>query len=164
MSYSNWRPLGYVKAVGGEGQIVTQVFDAPNFLRIYFRSAGLGLAAIPELRFNFDASTVNYASRVSSNFAAPTATVAGTATGIRITDSSNLNTKGLIVFDVQNFPGRTHGVTWVGSENSEAAATAPNIVVGSGIFASTGTILWVIMAVTGTGFIANTDLAVFGHD
>lgn len=159
MSNSSWIPLAYVIASGSVSQISTDRFDAINHLRVLVRISGYSGGAIAQLRFNDD-SGANYSWRVSSNFAVPTATIS--TTGIKVSTTSTVNPRALIVFDIPNINGRNHGITFMGSDQSESSATAPDIICGTGMWANTGQITKITLEGGGLNLLAGTDMAVYG--
>lgn len=54
------------------------------------------------------------------------------------------------------------GYTWSGSDLSEAAATAPDIVEGAGLWATTTQISRIVLDGGGANLLTGTDIAVFG--
>jgi hypothetical protein len=162
-SYGNWVPLAYAIAAGSVADLNTPSFDACNWLKVLVRIAGYGGSAIAQLRFNGDVGTTSYAYRVSNNFAAATTGVAGAASGIKVSQTATTNPRALLTFTIGNIAGRAHGITWQGCDLSEAAATAPDIVVGSGLWATTGQITRITLNDGGANLLAGTEIAVWGY-
>ena len=143
--------------------MVSPVFDPPNRLEIDIRIVGYSAAATARLQFNGDTGTTAYAYSVSENFAAVTTAVSGVAAGWAVA-TTNQVVRSYITFHIRNVSGQVHGGWWVGSSGSEAAATAPVIVCGSGIWTTTAQITRVTLDVGAGGgnLNAGTSLDVYG--
>ena len=162
MPQSNWVPLAYALAAGSVAKIDTARFDALNYLRVMVRISGYSGSGIAQLRFNGDAGTTAYAYRVSNNFAAATTAVAGVAAGIKVSQTATTGPRGLISFDIINITGRPHGIVYAGSDLSEVASTAPDVVLGAGIWTTTSQITQITLEGGGVNLLAGSDLTVYG--
>jgi hypothetical protein len=153
-----------VVAGGSVASIATPAFDAYNWLEIWVRISGYsGGGGIAQLQFNGDAGTTAYSSSVMDNNAAPVTQVAGVAAGIKVSATSITGARALIRFLIGNVAGRPHGVTFTGSDQSEAANTAPHNILGSGVWATTSQITRVTLEGGGVNLLAGSDLAVWGY-
>lgn len=162
MAHSAFVPLAYAIAGGSVATVATPKFDACNYLMVLCRIAGYSGSAIAQLQFNGDTGTTAYAYRVSSNNAAATTAVAGAAAGIKVSQTATTGARPLIQFWIGNVNGRAHGVQYQSADLSEAAATAPDFVVGSGLWATTSQITQITLDGGGANLLAGTDIAVYG--
>ena len=160
--YSKLTPLAYGALTGSANTLVLPRFDPENWLLVLIRIAGYGGSAIAQLQFNGDTGTTAYAYRVSNNFAAATTGVAGAAAGIKVSQTATVAARALIAFKIGNVNGRAHGITWTGSDLSEAAATAPDIIVGAGLWATTSQINQITLDGGGQTLLTGTDMAIWG--
>lgn len=160
--YSKLAPLAYGILGSNQNTLVLPRFDPENWLLVLVRIAGYGGSAVAQLQFNGDTGTTAYAYRVSNNFAAPTTGVAGAAAGIKVSQTATTNPRALLQFFIGNVNGRAHGITWSGSDLSEAAATAPDIVCGSGLWATTSQINQITLDGGGQTLLTGTDMAIWG--
>ena len=161
--YSKLTPLAYGAMTGSANSLILPRFDPENWLLVLVRIAGYGGGGgIAQLQFNGDTGTTAYAYRVSNNFAAATTGVAGAAAGIKVSQTSTTNARALLAFKIGNVSGRAHGIVWQASDLSEAAATAPDIVVGSGLWATTSQINQITLEGGGTTLLTGTDMAIWG--
>jgi hypothetical protein len=162
--YSAQTPLAYVRAGGSVASISTPAFDAYNWLEVWVRISGYsGGGGIAQLQFNGDAGTTAYASAVQDNNGAPVTQVAGTAAGVKVSATSITGARALIRFLISNVAGRVHGVDFTGCDQSEAAATAPHNIIGSGIWTNTTQITRITLEGGGVNLLAGSDLAVWGY-
>jgi hypothetical protein len=160
--YSKLTPLAYGTLAAPANTLVLPSFDPENWLLVLVRISGYGGSAIAQLQFNGDVGTTAYAYRVSNNFAAATTGIAGAAAGIKVSQTATAGARALIAFKIGNVNGRAHGITWTGSDLSEAAATAPDIIVGAGLWATTSQISRIVLDGGGQTLLAGTDVAVWG--
>jgi hypothetical protein len=161
-SYSKLVPLAYKIAGGSVANLTTDRFDAENWLLVVIRISGYAGSAIAQLQFNGDTGTTAYASRVSNNFAAATTQVSGVASGIKVSQTATTNPRALIKFMIGNVSGRAHGIVYQGSDLSESAATAPDIIIGSGIWTTTSQITQITLNDGGSNLLSGTDITVWG--
>jgi hypothetical protein len=157
--------LSHVDNAGGaSAQLITPVFDPWNFLAAFVRIAGYSANAVARLQFNLDTGTTAYSLSVMEGASAPTTQVSGTAAGIQLATTANVVRALIGPIWIRNVAGQVHGITWTGSSGSEAAATAPVIVQGSGVWANTARITRVTLDVgSGGGTLnAGTALDVYG--
>jgi hypothetical protein len=149
---------------GASADIPTQTFDAENLLLIHIRISGYSASGVARVQFNGDTGTTAYAYSVSDNFAAPSTAVAGVAAGINVAQTAITGGRALISMIIRNFPGQEHGITIIGNSGSLAAATAPTIVNGAGLWTTTSQITRVNLNVgTGGGTLnSGTEIIVYG--
>ena len=160
--YSNFALLATAVAGGTVASITTPQFDACTFLKVYVRISGYSGAGIAQLQFNGDTGSTAYAWRVSNNNAAPTTAVAGVATGLKLSQTATAGARALHCCDIRNGAGQVHGVIWQGSDLSEAAATAPDISVGAGIWTNTAQITRITLTGDTVNINAGSEIQVFG--
>ena len=160
--YSKLTPLAYGTLAAPANTLVLPKFDPENWLLVLVRIAGYGGSAIAQLQFNGDTGTTAYAYRVSNNFAAATTGVAGAAAGIKVSQTATVSPRALLSFMIGNVNGRAHGITWTGSDLSEAAATAPDVICGAGLWATTSQINQITLDGGGQTLLAGTDMAIWG--
>ena len=163
-SNSAFRLLARADNAGGaSNDIFTAQFDPENLLMIAIRIAGYGGGGgIARVQFNLDTGTTAYAWALSDNLAAVTTAVAGVANGINVAQTSITGARALINMFVRNLPAQVHGVTIQGNSESEAAATAPKIVVGSGLWTNTAQITRVTLNGGGVTLTAGSEICVYG--
>lgn len=170
MSGQLFQRLAHVdNAAGASAALISPVFDVYDFLLVHVRISGYSAAAVARLQFNGDAGTTAYAYSVQefTGAATPVATggsaVAAAAAGINCAVTTGV-ARALITFWIRNVNGQVHGINWTGSTNSEAAATAPATVIGSGIWTTTSQITRITLDVgSGGGTLsAGTAMDIFG--
>ena len=160
--YSKLTPLAYGTLAAPANTLVLPRFDPENWLLVLVRISGYGGAAIAQLQFNGDTGTTAYAYRVSSNSAAATTGVAGAANGIKVSQTATVSPRALLEFKIGNVNGRAHGIIYEGCDLSEAAATAPDIVQGAGIWTTTSQINQITLDGGGQTLLSGTDMAIWG--
>lgn len=160
--YSKLVPLAYGALTGSANSLILPRFDPENWLMVLVRIAGYGGSSIAQLQFNGDTGTTAYAYRVSNNSAAATTGVAGAANGIKVSQTATVSPRALLTFNIGNVNGRAHGIVYEGCDLSEAAATAPDIVQGAGIWTTTTQINRITLDGGGQTLLAGTDMAVWG--
>ena len=151
------------RLAGANANLISPTFDPENTLKVKIRIAGYSAAATARLQFNGDTGTTAYALSVGENTSAVTTQVSGVAAGIQVA-TTNQVARALIVFEIGNISGDVHGVVWTGSTNSEAAATAPALVQGAGIWTTTAQITQITLNVGSGGGTMNagTWMAIYG--
>lgn len=162
--YASLRMLARAdNSAGASASVPTAAFDPENLLMVDVRISGYSAGSVARLQFNGDAGTTAYSYSVSENFAAPSTGVAAAAAGINVATTTGVG-RGLITFFIRNFIGQEHGLWFHGSTNSLVAATAPAIVMGAGIWATTNQITRITLDVgSGGGTLnAGTEITVYG--
>jgi hypothetical protein len=156
-------PLSYGILTGNAANLASGRFDAYNWLEVWVRVAGYTGSAIAQLQFNGDTGTTAYASSVQDNNGAPVTQVAGVASGIKVSATAITGARSLIRFLISNINGRAHGITFTGSDQSEAAATAPHTIIGAGVWATTSQITQITLNDGGGTLLTGTDMAIWGY-
>lgn len=162
-SYGHLRLLARANNAGGaSASIIAPAFDPENLLMVNIRIAGYSAASIARLQFNGDVGTTAYSYSVSENFAAPSTAVAAAAAGWNCATATGV-ARAMITFWIRNFPGQEHGGWWHGGSGSLVAATAPTIVTGAGVWATTNQITQITLDVgSGGGTLnAGTEIAIY---
>lgn len=160
--YSKFVPLAYAIAGGSVASIATPAFDPENYLMVLVRISGYAGSGIAQLQFNGDTGTTAYSYRVSSNFAVATTGVATAASGIKVSQTATGGARALVTFFIGNINGRPHGITYHSSDLSESAATAPDIVLGAGVWTNTAQIRSIVLTGDGVNILTGSDISVFG--
>jgi hypothetical protein len=162
--YSQWKLLAHVDNVasGAAASMTTQGFDPALLLKIYLRIAGYSASSVARLRFNGD-SGANYAYKVSENLAA--ATAATGASGLDLATALG-GSQALIEMTLINSVTIEKSLFWDGVAGSLVAATAPNRIIGSGIWINAAAINQVTLdAGSGGGTLSlGTGISVFGSE
>lgn len=167
-----YRPLCRVNNNGGaSAQLISPVFDPVDILVVRIRIAGYSAASVARLRFNGDAGTTAYSYSVNESTGAATpvntgaSAVAAAAAGINVAVTAQV-ARALTTFEIANVSGLEHGIIWHGNSGSIAAATAPAIVKGAGIWATTNQITQITLDVgSGGGTLsANSYMFIGGYN
>lgn len=170
MSGPLFQRLAHVdNAAGASASLISPAFDAYDFLLVHIRITGYSANSVARLQFNGDAGTTAYAYSVQefTGAATPVATgasaVAAAAAGINCAVTGQV-ARSLITFWIRNVSGQVHGINFTGSSGSEAAATAPSTVTGSGIWTTTSQITRITLDVGSGGGTLNASSAmdIFG--
>lgn len=149
---------------GASASLISPVFDLYDFLMVQVRITGYSAGSVARLQFNGDAGTTAYAYSVQefTGAATPVATggsaAAAAAAGINCAVTTAV-ARSLITFWIRNVNGQVHGINWTGSSGSEAAATAPSTVTGSGIWTTTSQITRITLDVGSGGGTLNASTA-----
>lgn len=154
---------------GASAQVITPAFDLYDFLLVHVRIVGYSAGSVARLQFNGDTGTTAYAYAVQewTGAATPVATgasgIAAAAAGINVAVTAQV-ARALITFWIRNVAGQLHGINFHGGSGSEAAATAPVSVLGSGIWTTTTQITRITLDVGSGGgtLTAGTAVDVFG--
>lgn len=133
---SDWVHIDFVTNAAPAAQLFSRVFDPFNILELDVMIVNYSASSTFRIQFNGDTGTTAYSYAVSENFAAPTNVTSGTAAGWAGA-TTNAVPRMLTTFRIQNFPGQPHGGWWKGSSGSNSAGTAPVIVNGAGVWATT---------------------------
>jgi hypothetical protein len=165
--YSQWRLLCHIDnvAAGAGPSIATPTFDPLLLLKVLIRVAGYSASSIARLRFNGDSGTTNYSYAVSENFAAPTTSISGTASGWNIATTAG-SSQSDVEITIVNSITIEKGAFWQGCVNSLVAGTAPAILTGSGLWINSAAISQITLdAGTGGGNLnLGTGMSVYGAD
>jgi hypothetical protein len=127
-------------AAGASTTIDTGVFDPENWLWTKIRIAGYSASQIAQVQLGnptLDTGTTNYSNSNMEGNGAPVTQVAATAAGWKVAASAITAARAFTSMWVRNISGQVKSGIWTGNSGSEAAATAPTIVQGAGIWATT---------------------------
>ena len=168
--YSNITLLSSTNnSAGASATVTSNVFDPPNQLIAVVRIAGYSISGIARLQFNGDTGTTAYSFSVVSftGAATPVGTglseVSTVAAGIKVSSIAQTTARAVMVFHIRNVSGQAHGIVYQSSD-SETAATASGVVMGSGVWTTTAQITRIVLDVgSGGGTLsAGTSLDVYG--
>lgn len=105
-------------------------------LEIFVLVPSLSISGVPIIQFNNDTGTTNYAFSVSDNGGTPVTGASGAATGIQLAAINSTGAFGARM-TIGNGQLSPHAAMFQGLAGALTAASAPHIISGAGVYAST---------------------------